>query len=148
MHDGFFCMIQILYFWLMDCSSISPQQRQEHLYRPCIHNKWYNLQLSCIIMLLAYIEFFIRMWWNPPPPWKKIRCLITYDFIFARMYQSRISDNQNHRQSKLCMHTAEDNQLTILIVVDEHFSQLVKWPVTFPVSKLSLTFRSTVMRKV
>ena len=36
------------------------------------------------------------------------------------------------------MHTAEDNQLTI--VVDEHFSQLVRSHVTFTVSKLLLTF--------
>ena len=46
-----------------------------------------------------------------------------------------------HRQSKLYMHTAEDNQVTI--AVNEHFSQLVKLQVTFAVSKLLLTFRST-----
>ncbi len=41
------------------------------------------------------------------------------------------------------MHTAEDNQVTI--AVHEHFSQLVKLQVTYAVSKLLLTFRSTVL---
>ncbi len=40
------------------------------------------------------------------------------------------------------MHTSEDNPLTI--VVHEHYSQLVKLLATFPVSKLLLTFQSTV----
>ena len=43
------------------------------------------------------------------------------------------------------MHTAEDNQVTI--AVHEHFSQLVKLQVTFAVSKLLLTFWSTVHGK-
>ncbi len=43
------------------------------------------------------------------------------------------------------MHTAEDNQLTI--VVYEHFSQLVKWPVTYASGLLNSFFPKEIAVK-